>query len=116
MTDADADRVIELFALAFYDDPTWSWAFSDPKQRMAQHRLLWGLFLHSALPYGSVWMTDDGGAASLWIPPGEPELSQADEARLEPLVRDLIGSRADDVLGLFERFDAHHPGKRRTIT
>jgi GNAT superfamily N-acetyltransferase len=54
-------------------------------------------------------MTDDGGAASLWIPPGEPELSEADDARLEPLVRDLIGSRADDVLALFERFDVNHP-------
>ena len=109
VTDADADRVTELFALAFYDDPTWSWAFPDPEQRMDQHRVVWGLFLHSALPYGWVWMTDDGGAASLWIPPGEPELSEADEARLEPLIRDLAGSRADDVLALFERFDANHP-------
>jgi GNAT superfamily N-acetyltransferase len=107
--EADADRVAELFALAFFGDPTWSWAFPDPEQRMAQHRSLWSLFLHSALPYEWVWMTDDGGAASLWIPPDEPELSEADEARLEPLVRDLIGSRADEVLALFERFDAHHP-------
>ena len=76
---------------------------------MDQHRLLWGLFLHSAIPHGWVWMTDDGGAASLWIPPGEAELSEADEARIEPLVRDLVGSHADDVLALFERFDANHP-------
>ena len=105
----DADRVAELFALAFYDDPTWSWAFPDPEQRMDQHRLLWGLFLHSAIPYGSVWMTDDGGAASLWIPPGQAELGEADERRIEPLVRDLIDSHADDVLALLERFDASHP-------
>jgi GNAT superfamily N-acetyltransferase len=109
VTDADADGVTELFALAFYGDPTWSWAFPDPERRMDQQRLLWGLFLHSALPYGWVWMTDDGGAASLWIPPGQPELNHGDEARLEPLLRDLIGSRADDVLALLERFDAHHP-------
>lgn len=109
VTDAVADRVTELFALAFYDDPTWSWAFPDPQQRMDQHRLLWGLFLHSALPYGWVWITDDGGAASLWIPPGEPELSEVDEAQLEPLVRELVGSHADEVLGLFNHFDANHP-------
>ncbi len=35
VTDADVDRVAELFALAFYDDPTWSWAFPDPEQRIA---------------------------------------------------------------------------------
>ncbi len=109
VTGADADRVTDLFALAFHDDPIWSWAFPDPDQRMDQLRSLWALLLHSALPYGWVWMTDDGGAASLWIPPGEPELSDADEARLEPLVRELVGSHADEVLALFERFDANHP-------
>lgn len=109
VTDADADRVTDLFALAFYDDPTWSWAFPDPDQRMDQHRSLWALFLHSALPHGWVWMTDDGGAASLWIPPGEPELSDADEARLEPLICELVGSHADEVMALFECFDANHP-------
>jgi GNAT superfamily N-acetyltransferase len=112
VTPDDGDRVTDLFALAFYDDPTWSWAFPDPERRMEQHRLLWGLFLHSALAYGWVWMTEDGGAASLWIPPGEPELSEADEARLEPLVRELAGSHADDVLALFERFDTNHPRHR----
>lgn len=112
VTDADADRVTELFTLAFFNDPLWSWAFPDPEQRIDGHRLLWGLFLHSALPYGWVWMTDDGGAAALWIPPGEVELSEADEACLEPLVRDQLGSRADDVLELFDRFDANHPRRQ----
>ena len=54
-------------------------------------------------------MTDDGGAASLWIPPGESELSDTDEAHLELLVRNLVGSRANEVMALFERFDANHP-------
>ncbi len=116
VTDAVADRVTELFALAFYDDPTWSWAFPDPEQRMDQHRLLWGLFLHSALPYGWVWITDDGGAASLWIPPGEPELSEVDEAQLEPLVRELVGSHADEVLGCSITSMPTIPGTSRTTT
>jgi GNAT superfamily N-acetyltransferase len=54
-------------------------------------------------------MTEDGGAASLWIPPGEPELSDEDEARFEPLLRELIGSHADDVLILIQRFEENHP-------
>jgi GNAT superfamily N-acetyltransferase len=109
VTEAESERVIELFVLAFYRDPTWSWAFPDADKRMDQHRILWGLFMHSALPYGCVWMTDDGGAASLWIPPGEPELSDEDNARVEPLVRELVGPHADAVLMLLERFDANHP-------
>jgi GNAT superfamily N-acetyltransferase len=107
--EAEADQVTELFTLAFRDDPTWSWAFPNAEKRLEQYREWWGLYIHSALPYGCVWMTEDGGAASLWIPPNEPELSDEDEARVEPLLRELIGSHADQVLGLLDRFDNNHP-------
>src|SRR5947209_2064058 len=112
VTEADVEAVTELFARAFYEDPVWSWAFADPQTRVAHLRRLWSLFMHSALPYGSVFVTEDGAAASLWIPPGMPELIDEDEARLEPLVRELAGSRADDVLTLLDRFGAHHPQHR----
>src|SRR5262249_55029652 len=112
VTQGDADRVTEIFVLAFNQDPTWSWAFPDDATRMDHHRRLWGLYLHSAVPYGWVWMTDDGGAASLWIPPGESELTEEDEEKLVPLARELIGSHADDVLGLMGRFNDNHPRDR----
>jgi GNAT superfamily N-acetyltransferase len=107
--ESEAEWVTELFTLAFYDDPTWSWAFPASETRMDHYRIWWGLYMHSALPYGCVCMTHDGGAVALWIPPGEPELSDEDEARLEPLLRELIGSHADDVLTLLDSFDANHP-------
>jgi GNAT superfamily N-acetyltransferase len=109
VTEAEADRVVELFTLAFYDDPTWSWAFPDPDRRREQHRAWWGLYVRAALVHESVLMTDDGGAAAIWIPPGKTELSAEDEARVEPLLRDLLGAHADDVLTLLDRFEDHHP-------
>ena len=109
VTEADTGHVTEIFALAFYSDPTWSWAFPDPDTRLAHQRAFWGLLMRSAVPHEWVWRTDDSGAAALWIPPGEPELSEQDEARVEPLLRDLVGPRADDVLTLLERFEANHP-------
>ncbi len=109
VTAAEADYVTQLFALAFFDDPTWGWAFPDAQKRMEQHRLWWSLFMHSALPYGRVWMTDDGSAASLWIPPNRPELSDEDAARMEPMLREFVGAHADEVLVLLDRFDANHP-------
>ncbi len=109
VSELEADHVTNLFTLAFHDDPTWSWAFPDAENRYEHHRLWWGLYMSSALPYGSVWMTEDGGAAALWIPPGEPELSEQDEARVEPMLRHLLGSHADDVLVLLDRFEANHP-------
>jgi GNAT superfamily N-acetyltransferase len=109
VTEIEADQVTELFALAFRDDPIWAWAFPDTAKRLEHHRAWWGLCVHSALPYGSVWMTEDGGAATLWIPPGKPELSEQNEARIEPLLRELVGSHADEVMVLLDRFDANHP-------
>jgi GNAT superfamily N-acetyltransferase len=106
---ADAVAVTELFALAFHDDPTWSWAFPDPDRRHEQQRSYWGLMVNSALPLNWVWMTDGGEAASLWIPPGQPELSEEDERRFEPLLRELTGDRADEVMSLTDAFDANHP-------
>jgi GNAT superfamily N-acetyltransferase len=112
VTQVEADQVTELLTLAFRDDPTWSWVFADAARRQEQLRLWWGLYVNGALPYGWVWMTDDGGAASVWIPPGQPELSDQDEARVEPLLRDLVGPHADDVLMLLDRFESNHPRDR----
>jgi GNAT superfamily N-acetyltransferase len=104
-----ADHVSEVLCLAFYDDPVWSWAFPDAERRMEQYRTWWGLFIQSALPRGSIWMTEDGGAAALWVPPGEPELNDEAEARVEPLLREELGAHAEPVLTLLERFEASHP-------
>jgi GNAT superfamily N-acetyltransferase len=109
VTEAEADEVIELLALAFYDDPTWGWAFPDPARRLDQIRAWWGLYVHDAVPDGCVWMTEDGGAAAVAISPGRPELTEEGEAKVEPLLRELIGSRTDDVLGLLDTFESHHP-------
>jgi GNAT superfamily N-acetyltransferase len=107
--EANASEVTDLFALAFYEDPLWSWAFPDDGKRMEHHRLLWALYMRSAVPYGWVWMTKDGGAASLWIPAGKPELSEEDEPEMEPLLRRMLGSHADDVLTLIELLESNHP-------
>jgi GNAT superfamily N-acetyltransferase len=109
LTEADADHATELFALAFHDDPTWAWAFPDPARRGEHMRAWWGLYARGIIPYGWSWTTDDGGAAALWVPPGEPELPPDREVRVEPLLRQLLGPHADAVLELNERFEANHP-------
>jgi hypothetical protein len=35
VTELEADYVTELFTLAFQDDPTWGWAFPDPRNAMS---------------------------------------------------------------------------------
>jgi ribosomal protein S18 acetylase RimI-like enzyme len=45
----------------------------------------------------------------VWTTPGVAELSETEVARVEPLVREFLGARADDVLEGIDRFDAAHP-------
>jgi GNAT superfamily N-acetyltransferase len=111
-TDADIAAAADLYAHAFHDDPVWSWAFPSPTDRLDQQRRWWTLFVRSAVPHRHIWTTDDGGAAALWLPPDAPELTPEDEAQVEPLLRELIGDRADAVLELLDLFDHHHPHDR----
>lgn len=104
-TASDLDGLTTTLTAAFETDPLWSWAFPDPT-----HLAVWWRFcVGSALRYPCVWISGDYAAASVWIPPGGHELTKEEEERAEPLVRDLIGPRCDDVMELIDRFEASHP-------
>jgi GNAT superfamily N-acetyltransferase len=108
----DAEAVTETLALAFHEDPVWSWAFPDPERRLEQHRAVWGLLVRAKIEEGSVWQTAGGEAAAVWVLPGRPELGPEDEERLEALLEDSMGAEAARVLDTFERFEAAHPQER----
>jgi ribosomal protein S18 acetylase RimI-like enzyme len=105
----DRDDVVAILVSAFYDDPTWSWAFPDPSLRAEQHRRLWGLFVDGAMRYPWVWLTPGNTATSVWIPPNGTELSQEQEAALEPTILKMLGADASAVIHAFELFDQAHP-------
>ena len=104
-TDSDLNGVTTTLTAAFATDPLWSWAFPDPEDLS----VWWRYCITSALRYPWVWIYGDYAAASVWIPPNGVELTEEEEAGVEPLVRDLIGPRCDDVMELLDRFDASHP-------
>lgn len=104
-TAADLDQITATLWAAFASDPLWSWAF--PGARKLD--VWWRFLVEAAIPYRCVWVLGDYQAVSVWIPPGQRELSEADEQRVAPLMRDLLGARADDVLQLLDRFDRSHP-------
>jgi GNAT superfamily N-acetyltransferase len=108
----DAEAITETLALAFNEDPVWSWAFPDPERRLEQHRAVWGLLVGAKIEEGSVWQTDGGEAVAVWVLPGRPELGPVDEERPEALLADLLGEGAARVLDTFERFEAAHPHQR----
>ena len=101
--------VVAILVSAFYDDPTWSWAFPDPSLRAEQHRRLWGLFVDGAMRYPWVWLTPGNTATSVWIPPNGTDLSQEQEAALEPTIIEMLGADASSVIHAFQLFDRAHP-------
>jgi GNAT superfamily N-acetyltransferase len=105
----DVPAVAETMARAFHSDPLWGWAFPDPSERLAQHEALWTLFLRGSIDHGWVWATEGYEAASLWIPPDLPELTEPYASHMEPLLDELLGDRAKLLLEVFECFEAAHP-------
>jgi GNAT superfamily N-acetyltransferase len=103
-TERDVDGVAATLVAAFAVDPLWSWAF--PDEGLGD---LWGLLVSSAMRYSSVRFTGDYAAASVLIPPGGTELTTAEEASLGPMLEGRIGSRAVEVMVLFERMERAHP-------
>jgi len=106
-TEHDLDGITATLTAAFAADPLWSWAFPERKGLAA----LWRLLASSALRYPWVWIVDDYAAVSVWIPPGGIELTEEEEALLGPMLVDLVGSRASEILTLFERLEETHPNK-----
>jgi GNAT superfamily N-acetyltransferase len=103
-TERDVDGITATLVAAFDADPLWSWAF--PREGLAD---LWGLLVASAMRYSLVRFVDDYAAVSVWIPPGGTELTASEEASLGPMLESRIGSRAAEVLELFERMERAHP-------
>jgi GNAT superfamily N-acetyltransferase len=106
---ADLDAVVDTIAVAFHNDPVWSWAFPDAERRPEQFRRWWPLFVQSALPHGFVWMGARAETVAVWFPPGRPELSEEAEARIPGLLDELLGDRSRVVLEGLLQFEAAHP-------
>jgi GNAT superfamily N-acetyltransferase len=109
---ADVPAITETISLAFHDDPTWSWAFPDEVQRHERSTIWWRFLIEAAMRFDdpAVFVTYGAEAAAIWLPPGESELSEEDEARVPGLVRELVGDHhAAEFMKLLEGFDAVQP-------
>jgi GNAT superfamily N-acetyltransferase len=108
-TAADAAAIATTLSGAFDADPLWSWAFPDSERRPAQYEAFFGLFVESAIPKGWVWISDQAAAVAVWTPPGENELSEEAEAKVEPFLIAELGTHAEPVLEVMEKFESARP-------
>ena len=105
----DVEGVVATLVGAFYDDPLWSWGFPEPSRRRAQHEAAFRALVMSAVARRWVWTTDGYGAASVWIPPGEPELTDDEATAFAALLAQVAPDRTNEIASLFASFEASHP-------
>ncbi|MDI6022314.1 GNAT family N-acetyltransferase [Leucobacter sp. UT-8R-CII-1-4] len=114
-TAADLDAVCETFADGFHDDPLWGWAFGGDAVQRRERQLQWfRIVVSQGIEYGSVWMTPNAEAATLWIPAGMDELSAEREAELLAFVERDCADRANVLFETFEQFEKNHPRDRES--
>jgi hypothetical protein len=106
---ADTSGITQTLTEAFFSDPVWSWAFSDPSRRRDQYGAWFRILVDSAIEHGWVWTTPGYEAVSVWIPPGCRELSEADEECLGRVLEKETGERAELLEEVFGCFEASHP-------
>jgi GNAT superfamily N-acetyltransferase len=106
----DVSAVAACLASAFFEDPVWGdWSFPDRSSRSQPLFELMASWARAAARYPWVRMTGDAEAVAVWIPPGQPEMTDDEVALFDALVSRLFGSRADELNALFELFEEHHP-------
>ena len=110
-TPADAPRLAQALASAFQDDPVISWIFPDQRRRRAVLAAFMEFRLRNlAFPHDQVWMTADGAAAAVWLPPpGRWQPSRSRRLRLLPPLVRFLGLRTASVLGGLDRMEQRHP-------
>src|ERR1700760_3521952 len=92
----DMDAVGEVLARAFEYDPLWGWAFEDAdrERKLAALASVFGFFCEAALDLGWGRVPRGVEAVALWIPPGSPEMTPADEERLPGVIAAACGPEA----------------------
>jgi ribosomal protein S18 acetylase RimI-like enzyme len=108
---ADAPRLAQALASAFQDDPVIAWIFPDERRRRRVLPAFMEFRLRElAFPHDEVWMTVDGAAAAVWLPPpGRWQLSRPQRLRLLPPLVRFLGLRTASILGGLDRMEEGHP-------
>lgn len=93
-TDGDASTLSRLFAAAFTSDPIFNWmARPGPRRAHVLEQFFFWLLKTRAIPFGEVWMSNDGNVCAAWLPPGTQASPGGfyDQMRLLPLFVRLCG-------------------------
>lgn len=108
-TTDDAEAMAEVITRAFATDPLWGPSLARPDGATHHLRPYWDLYVAGALRFDCSGIAGGVDALTVWIPPGEEEMSPDQYDAVLALLRAELPSAYDDLLEVFARFDAAHP-------
>ena len=109
VSSAEIAAVSGTLSRAFFADPVLAWAFPDPHRRWRNLPAVFELYTEAFSRHGETYMTAQGTAATLWLPPATELLDEADEEAFAQQIQERAGVDADRLFDLMALLDTHHP-------
>jgi len=107
---AEREAAAEALALAFAADPCWAHLLPDEGARAERLLAFFGEEIESLTPdHREVWVTEDGGGAAIWAPPGSWRVPLGRTLGGAPRMREVFGRRLFLALRAGMRVDREHP-------
>jgi ribosomal protein S18 acetylase RimI-like enzyme len=112
----DAGALSQLFVAAFMNDPMFNWiARPGPKRGASLEGLFSWLLSARASRRTEVWMSGDGTACAIWLPPDTPCIPDGffEQLKLIPMFVRLCGfPRLGRGLAISNAMEKNHPHER----
>jgi GNAT superfamily N-acetyltransferase len=109
---ADVPTLTDTISDAFHDDPTMRWILPDEGRRLAKGPAVFRPLVEGIQRLGQTWMTEDGAAAALWIPPGHTVPAPEEAEEFERRIAEALRPDELERLGaLIEVMDANLPSE-----
>jgi len=111
-TPREADRLSQVLADAFLEDPIFSWLLPDESKRREQLPRFFKLEIERrALPHGRIWTGDRAEGVLLELPSDFWQLSPRDQTFRTPAFLRIFGRRLPQVTALTVAMDKVHPAE-----
>jgi GNAT superfamily N-acetyltransferase len=106
----ELEAAAEALALAFADDPCWAHLLPEHETRAEKLLAYFTSEIESLVPeYRQVWVTEDGGGAAIWAPPGRWRVPMGLTLREAGRMLRVFRRRLPLALRALVRLEGHHP-------
>ena len=100
-----AGQVVDALTGAFFDDPVFRWMLPDADRRQLALPPVFALFTEYIQRRDETYVTAEGGAAALWVPPGGHAVEPDEADQFGALLESAAGIDAPRLFEVMELLD-----------